>query len=439
MLIHYSKAAWVVGILTTLTAWAEPLRLEQLLPDDGETLRLTWTTVAGHTYELQESSDLLSWKLVAQFPTETSGSELHYDFSPEAERGFFRLRDLGASITPPPQQEAFFSVAGPTGQEIDLTLEEKIQELLDLAEPGSTVLASVYTWSRTNMADAFIQAYQRGVDVRLLVGSDYAAVNRLTAALPPGHVIVCRDASGKPNGCHGGGINHNKFFLFSDMSDGSTNVVVQSSANFTNPQIRSNNNLVIIRNDPALYEAYRTYWYDLYRQVDNLDYWWSANGNADTKAFFFPRNESNSQTGHNDTVVEILRELVAAPGSEIRVAMAFFTDARRGIAHRLVELQQEGFAVHVLVNPANTGGDIFTILENGGVSVTRYAPVHSKYMLVDHKLGRLRERFLLTGSHNFTSPALRTNDEVLLRMDNPEIYDAFLQDWHAMNAHPLAE
>lgn len=401
-------------------------------------LRLTWETQPGNQYDLQESRDLAAWETVEGYPVEADGESLHYTFSPEAGRGFFRVADLGPPVLLP-RLDAFFSVAGPTGTEEDLTLEEELQELLRLAEPGSEVLAAVFTWSRGNMADAFIEAHNRGVEVRLIIGSEYQAVRKLEAALPRGRVRICRNSNGDPGGCHGGSINHNKFFLFSKLSDGSKDVVVQSSANLTNLQLRKNNNMVVIRNDAELYNAYHIYWHDLYREMENLDYYWDTGEDSLSRAWFFPRQEGDGRTGAKDTIVEILDGVRVASDSQIRVAMAIWTDARIGIANRLVALKAEGVDVRVMINPDKTGDKVIAILEAGGVPVIRYPQVHSKYMLIDHGLGRRQERLVYTGSHNYTDPALRSNDETLLRLDEPDIYGAFLQDWNNMRDHPLAE
>jgi phosphatidylserine/phosphatidylglycerophosphate/cardiolipin synthase-like enzyme len=55
--------------------------------------------------------------------------------------------------------------------------------------------------------------------------------------------------------------------------------------------------------------------------------------------------------------------------------------------------------------------------------------VHSKYLLVNADyLGR-RQRLVWTGSHNYTGPALRGNDEALLKIDDRAVYDAFRANW----------
>lgn len=438
---------WIVLGCLFLLGWLRPLQGEMAPPtlerfeirgEPSTELRLSWETIPGHIYELQESEDLKTWTTAQGYPVEARVNRLVYSFSSSQERGFFRVVDRGPPVSPR-EVEVFFSVAGEKGTEYDLTLENKLEELLEQAVRGSQVLASVFTWSRGNMSDAFLRAYDRGVDVRLIIGSDYSAVEKLVKSMRTGRVLVCRNSEGVPNGCHGGRINHNKFFLFSELADGSKDVVVQSSANLTNPQLRNHNNMVIIRNDTALFNAYHIYWNDLYREVDDPNYYWQTGEESPVQAYFFPRAEGNGRTGEKDTVVEILDGVIAAPGSEIRIAMAFWTNARVGIAHRLVELKNAGVSVQVVVHPDEIGNDVFAALEAGGIPVTQLRTVHSKYLLLHQGRGRTEEWLVFTGSHNYTSPALRSNDEVLLRLRGADTYQTFLQDWIGMRHHPLAE
>lgn len=288
------------------------------------------------------------------------------------------------------------------------------------------------------MVDAFVDAHHRGVFVHLILGSDSSAVQTLKEELPDGRVLVCR-RDGEPSGCHGGPINHNKFFLFSELSDGSRNVVVQSSANLTNPQVNtSNNTLVVIREDRALYEAYRHYWHDLSRDIDDLHYGWSAEGSTGTKAYFFPRRWGDSATGEGDPVYDVFDDIDCAQGADVHIGQARWSWARRGIAHKAAELQQQGCSVHVLVRYDFVADGIVDILDEGGVSVTFYPYIHSKYFLIDGVYRGEQRQVVWTGAMNFTSPGLRSNDEAAIKIEDPVIYEAYLQDWEKLSSDPAA-
>ncbi len=339
---------------------------------------------------------------------------------------------------PPPQKQAFFTFPQVDGGN-DATLEDLVVDVLGQASPGSVVRAAYYGFSRARVANAFVAAHDRGVDVRVIIGNnnvhpgceDYVALATLKAGLGAGNVIVCQECADS-GGCLGTGINHNKFIVFSALDDGSRNVVLQSSANATNPQLRQYNNTVIIRNDAALHTAYRTYWDDLSADRRNLDYYWSAVGDTGTKAYFFPR-------ASGDTVVSVIENAdCAVAGTRIRVAMAFFTDGRLEVAEALAAAKRAGCAVSVLLRdepPDYPGDDVVDVLEAANVTVRLFpivndVSIHSKYLLIEGGYyGATGAKLVWTGSHNYTGPALRGNDETLLKIDDPVIYDAFLADW----------
>lgn len=341
----------------------------------------------------------------------------------------------GGPGVPPPQQEAFFNE--PLGGELDLELEKKLIELLDMTVAGSKVRVSLFHWTRTNMTEPFIAAHERGVDVRFVLdrdnvdanGDHNAAISALRAALPADRVVLCRD--GQTTGaCIGGKINHNKFFLFSELADGSRHVVVQSSANLTKAQLRAWNNMVVIRDDAKLYDAYLKYWDDLRAQKLNPNYYWSAKGDTKTKGYFFPR-----QSG--DTIEAVLGNVECAGGTKVRVGMAIWTKGRLNLAHALVGLRKKGCVVEAVIGPS-VDADIVKTLKAGGAKVYWFETatgesIHSKYLLVDGRYnGGAGARIVWTGSHNYTTSALRNNDETLLKLEDPAIHAAFTANWSKM-------
>jgi phosphatidylserine/phosphatidylglycerophosphate/cardiolipin synthase-like enzyme len=418
------------------------LAISSLPPDR---IRLTWPTRPGRFYDLQRSSDLATWPAAETIPFESLGTQLSFINETRGQQ-FYRIAERSG---PNPaaddgpltdsQVEAFFSDIGPDGTKPDTVLENAILNLLAKAAPGSSVRAAIYTWDRQSMADAFVAAHQRGVDVRLIIGSDFPAVQSLISRLPAGHVIQCRNSAGELTGAMGGRINHNKFVLFSDLTGDAREVVVQSSANFTELQLSRNNNTLVFRNRPNLYRAYLRYWNDMAACLPDPAYYRSTGRTTPVTAWFFPRASGNGVTGTDDTILEILSGINAAAGGSIRVAMATWSNMRTAIATRLAALHAAGMDVAVLVNPNETAAEVTTILESAGVPLRRYLPVHSKYLTIDAEWQGIRRQFVVTGSHNFTGPALNSNDEIILRLENPKLFDAFLIDWSRLFTSPLAQ
>lgn len=411
----------------------------RLLPEPPPArLELAWDSTPAAWYQIEVSADLHDWHSCPPGPFQAVATReaRHFDPPPPGAARFFRLRQT----TPPlhlPTIEPWFIQLDPDGARDDLTLENVVLDLLARAAPGSTVRGSIYTWTRTRMSHAFIDAAARGVDVRLIVGSDHPAIQLLRAGLPPGHLIACPGDDG-PGSCHGTRINHNKFLTFSRLLDGSTDIVVQSSANFTQTQLRQANHLLVFRRHSGLHALHLAYWQDLARALRTPDYGRAPVFADDLALWFSPCRSAEPGTGQEDPVVSALSDFVVGPGSSIHIAMAFWSDARPAIARRLVELRRAGALVNVILSPDGAGPAILALLREGGVEVTLLDPVHSKYLLVHSMPRRQPLRLVYAGSHNYTAPALRENDETLMRIAHEPTYAAFLEDWRRLRAHPRA-
>ncbi len=63
--------------------------------------------------------------------------------------------------------------------------------------------------------------------------------------------------------------------------------------------------------------------------------------------------------------------------------------------------------------------------------------VHSKNMMIDGMYAGARHKLVFTGSHNWSGPALRDNDEAMLRITTPSVYDAFTANLTRVRAAAL--
>ncbi|HEX4453494.1 MAG TPA: phospholipase D-like domain-containing protein [Kofleriaceae bacterium] len=371
-----------------------------------------------------------------------------------------------------PHFQAFFAVPKADGTG-DSALEDKVIDLMNEAVAGSKIRIAMFQWSHTKPADALVAASKRGVDVHVVIdeeanettpsagvdvvaddaaadddgddGGDEddaaatpaakiafdSAIEILRKGLPSGSITYCSRGHGS---CQGTNINHNKIYMFSKLSDGSENVVVQSSANLTTFHLH--NNLVISRGDKALYDGYVTYFDALEARHENLDYYRHFDGDH-TIAYMFPRAEG-------DTITSILGNVHCTKSSIVRITMAFWDDYRIGIVDGLKDLVKAGCDVRVNMRKAgtNVSATVISALKSAGVKVGEYPSqhgtnIHSKYLLIDSDYdttnGRSHRQLVWTGSHNYTKGALRENDEVLLRVDNPTVFAGFLANWNTIH------
>lgn len=324
----------------------------------------------------------------------------------------------------------------------DPAIENLLVALIQRAVPGSRIRVAVYHFTRDGVADALIAARARGVDVRVLLdgavraalddpddGSDATVAASLILGLGRSRVTLCQ-APG--SACLGTGIMHHKTFLFSDVGGGSRNVVVQASHNLTGGQVHRHNNAVVIRGDSQLFAAYERTFEQQRRDQVQLDYYRVSSGDFATRAYFFPR-------AHGDTAVSVIDNVSCAGGGRIRVAMAFFTDARLEVARALRRRRAAGCSVEAVIGDQTirVGRRVLRELRDGGVTVTLYPGrsggwgLHSKYLLVDARYAgsAARRQLVFTGSHNWTGSALRANDETMLRLDHDSVFNAFMDDW----------
>lgn len=342
------------------------------------------------------------------------------------------------------QKRALFTEQWPAS---DSVLEDAVIELLQAALPGSEVRIAMYSFTRDRMADAMVAAHDRGVDLRIVLDesnliespplsdqySYRSAVQTLIDSIGTTRVIRCNESNPPDGGgCQGPGINHNKFFLFSSLCDGTQNVVVQSSANLTNTQRRLHNNMVIIRDDPMLHAAYRSYWDALARQQLTPNYYQTADGSTGTRGYFFPRAPGAGAEEDTDTIHNILADNVdCTGGGRIRIMMAFWTMARGYLVDDLAQLQSEGCDVRVILAADSASPALRAHLERlfPSSQLVIALGVHSKYLLYEGQYLGSQRSLLWTGSHNYTGAALRENDETLLRIDDAAIFQAFEQNW----------
>lgn len=335
-----------------------------------------------------------------------------------------------------PQKKAVFTVGGGADK---FDIEDEILRLLDAAVPFSEVRIAMYTFKRQEPADHIIAALDNDVDVRLVLDGedDISPAVQSIIALYPNAVTIC-DAGNGGGGCLGNNINHNKFLTFTQLCDGSTNVSVQSSANWTKAQLSAHNNMVIVRNDPALHEAYRGYWKALKsQQLDPSDPfapYSHHDGDTDTRAFFFPRNPGQPAAPATDTVSEILANVVCDPNSEedfVYVTHALWSDSRSYLIDKLVAMRDAGCKIRIKVNE-----EVEVAAElNNRIPSTKLVPrIHSKYMLVHARFNGSSDvrSLVFTGSHNLNSTSLRSNDETILRVEDDGVFASFKANFEAL-------
>jgi len=234
-----------------------------------------------------------------------------------------------------------------------------------------------------------------------------------------------------------GSINHLKYVLFSDLEipgEGkATNVVFSTSSNFTSADMKKIQDAVII-SDEGFYNAFKVNW----ERINGLaaggmnmfNYQTYASATGETSAFFFPRRLNGAHDG-NDTIIEILDKITDFANATVQIGMSDWSDSRVNIVHKLIELRDKGVKIEVIAK-SSAGPLILTELQKlkakGAYVNILMLPVniHAKFMLIKGKWnGTANSELVVTGTHNFTSNALKVNNEVIILLRNHHLFSDY--------------
>ena len=371
-----------------------------------------------------------------------------------------------------PSLEVVFNKPTPRGTAgYDRAIENRLVQLIGQATPTSGIRVSLYEMEDAQVVDALIAAKGRGVDVRVLsercpwtsqrCSTVLPEATRLAGALgnaPDGkpRVILCR------NGCMRteNEINHDKFWMFSEVSDGQTtktNVVVQSSHNLgaTTPGLADN--MVISSGDASLFQGYEHTWNTmranelanvadgLWPEVDTAGTGDFSGHGGKVAAWRYPR-QAKVGTVVNDPVARSIAALDCSTGPEIHIAMAAWngrTEVDKALLAKVDEVGANGKRCKVRMVTAGAQAaplalepdaahphrdvQLWAVTNNqlNGAS----GGLHSKYMLLSWDDADGAHRVVHTGSDNFNNAAVGSADESALRITDPAVYGAFKTNW----------
>lgn len=367
-----------------------------------------------------------------------------------------------------PDFDVVFNTPGFTGKSSTI-IEDKLIEMIRQSKSGSKIRGSLYVVrGRNELVKELVIASHRGVDVEMVFdgGTRYRidepgnSLYTLIHGGFEGHPDGLRCASGecvkfctgflgiplsltgvsKENvlgmGCSGVVVNHNKFFLFSELNTGDKNVVAQTSANMTSGQLGHYNDLLIVKNDKVFFEGLMGYWENLKKDntaIFEKAYETVATDEGRLKAYFFPRSFSK------DPVLSVLKKVSCKlPNSTIQASQSVFS--RSKVAKQMARLRSEGCKLRIITrddpkqfSPSkkviqHIGDDLIVLPYQGKeVDAKSENSIHTKIILINASINNSSEKIpiVMTGSHNLDFPSLRTNDEILIEIHNQRLFDLY--------------
>ena len=279
-----------------------------------------------------------------------------------------------------------------------------------LADAAMRIDAALYHLDSTPVADALIEAHNRGVKVRMVTETDNIDEEEIERLQEAG-IPVADDGDNE-------GYMHHKFIVIDER------YVWTGSYNTThNGAYKNNNNVILIDSVPLAY--------NFTQEFRNL--FLNAQDRKSTGAFIaYPRIKLSEETEvatyfspESDTISPLMREINSAEKS-IHFMVFAFTHDTLGSAMR--DRFASGIEVRGVFEKRQTDNPYseYKAMKTAGLPVVldkNRGTMHHKVIVVD-------EETVITGSYNFSKNAEKNNSENLLIIKgNREIAAAYLAEF----------
>lgn len=291
----------------------------------------------------------------------------------------------------------------------------------------------------TQLRDALIAAYARGVKIRFVYDSrtNQSLVNEIIGAGIP---IIKRPTTSA--------LMHNKFFVFDYRNNSNANIawVWTGSTNITNQQFYDDVNNVIEIQDRTLAAVYTREFEEMWgsatnvpdpvrskfgpAKTDNVPHVLNVNGTR-IETYFTPGDNSTNQ---------IQNMITTYTDYDIFFSIYAFTDIN--IANRMHSKFNAGKNVRGVFDRDTASGMMTEMHGHGQYAWAPAADVwidfaetpsgdlyHHKYMLID-PLNANSNPIVETGSYNYSQAANNSNDENLVMVFSPRIANLYVQEWY---------
>lgn len=273
---------------------------------------------------------------------------------------------------------------------------------------------AAFEFDQTPIAEALIAAHNRGVEVRWVTDNEYG----LESDEDPGHgqFALLQNAGIEVRADTRTALMHNKFLIFDNQ------VVWTGSTNLTRNGIFVQDNNVIVIHSPDLARIFEREFQEMW------DGQFGPRSPSQMAEQFVVVNETPIQvifTSEDAALEQFIIPLVGRATSSIRFLAFSFTDYP--LAKTMIDRAAAGLSVAGVMDKTQSGGQGSEL----GTLFCAKVPVrqdgnpqfmHSKVIIVD-------ERYVVTGSLNFSTSAEKNNDENVMIIDNPEIARLYLQNF----------
>jgi phosphatidylserine/phosphatidylglycerophosphate/cardiolipin synthase-like enzyme len=292
------------------------------------------------------------------------------------------------------------------------SIEGRLIEKINAAK--TSIHIASFEFNLTPVAEALLAAKQRGVDVRWVTDDE----SGLEADEEPdrGQFAMLQNAGIEVRSDDRSALMHNKFWIF----DGQT--VWTGSTNITENGIFKQDNNVIVIQSPELSAIYEREFQEMW----NGEFGPTSTSQLNNQAVVI--NGSGIAvifTSEDSALEEAIVPLVGSANKSIRFLAFSFTDYP--LAEAMIKRSQNGVDVAGVFEKFGSDTDAaeldtlfcakVPVRQDGNSSF-----MHNKVIVVD-------ERYVITGSLNFSTNAEESNDENVVIIDNPDIAKLYMQNF----------
>lgn len=315
---------------------------------------------------------------------------------------------------------------------LDNLIDDTLINYIDRAKESIDFTA--YNFNNTgisNIATALNAAHDRGVVVRVVydINQSNFGTDELNSAIGKMPSVVSEYPIT--------GIMHNKFIVFDALSDNHDDPIVWTGAtNFTDGQINTDPNNVVIIQDKSLAIAYRLEFNEMFGsdgaqpdasasrfgpyKLDNTPHEFIIGGMR-VESYFSPSDNTHAK---------ILNTLKTAD-TDLSVATMLIT--KTDLAYAIRDRFEAGVVTEVLVkDESSTTEPVISILKNSLADKFRVSGengiMHHKYAIVDQS-DATSDPLVITGSHNWSNSAQFRNDENTLIIHNQDLANQYYQEF----------
>ncbi|MGI8892486.1 MAG: phospholipase D-like domain-containing protein [Bacteroidia bacterium] len=315
---------------------------------------------------------------------------------------------------------------------INNSLADTIAAYIDRAI--QTIDISIYNFSSQGtqiIINAINNAFINGKQIRVI--SDGGNTNSAIPFLNPGIQVLP-----SPTGSNYGIMHNKSLILDADAANANLPVVLTGSTNWTNSQINTDRNNMVIIQDKSLAQAYKMEFEEMWGsataipninnskfgqyKTSNTPQHFIING-IDVETYFSPSDHTNNQ----------LIEKINSSNLSLYFSLLVFTrfDVENAIINRAIS----GVYTSGMLNDTGNGGSyIFNSIQAAGGNIMLYnhfiqsGILHHKYLIVDQDVN-WSDPLVWTGSHNWSTSANTRNDENTLVIHDFDIANQYYQEY----------